>query len=94
MREYEVVVIFQSDLDENTINGLVERITGWINDSGGSVTQTDHWGKRRLAYTIRKQTEGYYILIHARMLPTFTAELERNLRFTEPVLRYLVTVVR
>jgi small subunit ribosomal protein S6 len=91
MRNYEVVVIFRSDLDETTITGLVEKIAGWISSSGGSVSKTDVWGKRRMAYAIRKQIEGYYVLLHANMAASFTTELERNLRLTEAVLRFMVT---
>jgi small subunit ribosomal protein S6 len=53
----------------------------------------DVWGRRRLAYIIRKQREGQYVYLQTQMPPTFTSELERNLRFLEPVLRFIVTVV-
>ena len=51
----------------------------------------DVWGRRKLAYTIRKQREGQYVLMDTVMSPAFSAELERNIRYLEPVLRYLVT---
>jgi small subunit ribosomal protein S6 len=93
MRDYEVVFIVHPDLDENAMKGVVEKVQTWITDSGGSIVKTENWGKRRLAYIIRKQREGQYVFIQAQMAPTFTNELERNLRFLEPVMRFLITVV-
>jgi small subunit ribosomal protein S6 len=88
MREYELIVIVQPDLDENAFNELINRIAGWITESGGEVSKTEVWGKRRLAYPIRKQTEGQYVLLQTKMDGKFVTELERNLRFTEPVMRF------
>jgi small subunit ribosomal protein S6 len=93
MRDYEVVFIVHPDLDENAMKGVIEKVQTWITDSGGSIVKIDNWGKRRLAYVIRKQREGQYVFIQAQMAPTFTNELERNLRFLEPVMRFLITVV-
>ena len=91
MRNYEVVLIVNPDLDETALNGVVDRVKSWITDSGGSVEKVDLWGKRRMAYIIRKQREGQYALVEAEMAPSFTGELERNLRFLEPVMRFLIT---
>ncbi|MGD0003031.1 MAG: 30S ribosomal protein S6 [Anaerolineaceae bacterium] len=93
MRDYEVVFIVHPDLDENALKGVVEKVQGWITGSGGTLIQTDVWGKRHMAYTIQKQREGQYVYVHAQMAPSSTSELERNLRFLEPVMRFLVTVV-
>lgn len=90
MRNYEVVLIVHPDLDENAMTGVVDRVQGWIKDSGGSVEKLDQWGKRRLAYSIRKQREGQYVFIESQFAPSFTAELERNLRFLEPVMRFSI----
>ncbi len=93
MRSYEVVFIVNPDLDETALNGLIERVKGWITTVGGTIAKVDLWGKRKMAYTIRKQREGQYVLVQADFEPSFTAELERNLRFLEPVLRFLITAV-
>ena len=93
MRDYELVFIVHPDLDENAFRELVEKVRGWITDAGGEVTKVDFWGKRKLAYTIRKQKEGQYVLFKTQMAPEFSAQLERNLRFQEPVLRFLITSV-
>ncbi len=93
MRSYEVVFIVNPDLDETALNGLIERVKGWITTVGGTIAKVDLWGKRKMAYTIHKQREGQYVLVQADFEPSFTAELERNLRFLEPVLRFLITAV-
>jgi small subunit ribosomal protein S6 len=90
MRNYEVVLIVQPDLDETAMKGVVDRVQGWIQDSGGSIEKVDQWGKRRLAYSIRKLREGQYVYIEAQFAPTFSSELERNLRFLEPVIRHSI----
>ena len=92
MRTYEVVLIVNPDLDEDALNGVVDRVKNWMTESGGTVTKVDLWGKRRMAYIIRKQREANYVLIVAELDPSSTAELERNLRFLEPVMRYMITV--
>jgi small subunit ribosomal protein S6 len=90
MRNYEVIFIVHPDLDENALKGVVDRVEGWIKDAGGSVDKIDNWGRRRLAYAIRKQREGQYVYIEAQFAPTFSAELERNLRFLESVMRFSI----
>ena len=79
MRNYEVVFIVHPDLDETALTALVEKVKAWISDSGGSVEKADVWGKRRMAYRIRKQRDGQYDYMVASFAPTFNAELERNL---------------
>ncbi len=91
MRTYEVVLIVHPDLDETALNGLLDKVKGWITDSGGSIEKVDMWGKRRMTYIIRKQREGQYVLVTAKMAPSFTNELERNLRFIETILRFMIT---
>lgn len=90
MREYELVFIVHPDLDDNAFKDVVEKVQGWITEAGGTVSKVDLWGKRKLAYTIRKQKDGQYVLLKTQMDPAFSATLERNLRFLEPVLRFLL----
>ena len=91
MNDYELVFVVHPELDENAFKELLEKIKGWIVETGGQVTKVDLWGKRRLAYIIRKQREGVYVVMQASMAPASCATLERNLRFQEPVLRFLLT---
>lgn len=93
MRNYELVCIVQPDLDETAFNGVLDRVKGWVTESGGNVDKVDVWGRRRLAYTIRKQREGQYVLLNLSLNPATTAELERNIRFQETVIRHMLTLV-
>jgi small subunit ribosomal protein S6 len=93
MRKYELMCIFQPDLDENAFNGALDKVKGWVSDSGGSVDKAEVWGRRKLASYIKKQREGHYVLLNLSMSPTATAELERNLRFQEVLLRHMLSVV-
>ncbi len=90
MREYELVFIANSDLDETALNDVVNRVKSWITDANGEVSKVDLWGKRKLAYPIRKQSDGYYVLMNINMAPIFGVTLEHNIRFLEPVLRFLL----
>jgi len=93
MRKYELVCILQPDLDEGVFKGALERIQSWVTETGGSVDKTEIWGRRKLAYIIHKQTEGQYVLLNITLDPKSTGELERNIRFLEPVIRHMLTVV-
>jgi len=90
MRSYELVVIIHPDLDDEAINETLDRIKDWIVKSGGSIDNIDSWGKRHLAYEIQKQDEGIYYLLNISAPSNSIAELERNLRILEPVMRHLI----
>ncbi|HQU37218.1 MAG: 30S ribosomal protein S6 [Anaerolineales bacterium] len=92
MRNYELVCIIQPDLDETAFKGAVEKIQGWVTEAGGTVDKVDIWGRRRLAYNIHKQREGQYVLLNLTINPKSTSDLERNIRFLEPVMRHMLTV--
>ena len=93
MRKYEIVIIANPDINEETLNGIIEKVSGWITEGKGEVVSVDNWGKKRLAYRIKKQRDGQYLLITANMEPSAIAELDRNLRFVENIMRSLVTLV-
>jgi small subunit ribosomal protein S6 len=93
MREYELVFIVHPELDDTALKDVVEKVSGWITEAGGIVSKVDLWGKRRMAYAIRKQKEGQYVLFRTQMEPTFGITLERNLRFLEPIMRFLLVSV-
>ena len=90
MREYELTIIVHPDLDQDAFNEIIERTKSWIVDGGGEIANVDLWGKRQLAYPIRKQTEGQYVLMHINISPDLGSEIEHNLRLIEPVMRYLL----
>lgn len=93
MHIYELICIIQPDLDETAFNGVLDRVKGWVTESGGSVDKVDIWGRRRLAYVIRKQHEGQYVLLNISLNPSATAGLERNIRYQETVIRHMLTLV-
>lgn len=90
MRDYELVFIVHPDLDDAALNEVVERVKAWITDASGKIEKIEQWGKRKLAYPIRKQKEGQYVLVRLSMDPASCSVLERNLRFLEPVMRFLL----
>jgi small subunit ribosomal protein S6 len=92
MRNYELAYIADPDLDENSLTALEEKVKGWIESAGGSVVKVDRWGKRRLAYTIKKRKDGQYVFVQAAMPNEAGAVVERNLRLTEQVLRFMITL--
>ena len=93
MRKYEIIFIAQPDLDEENLNTVIEKIKGWITDDKGEVVSVDNWGKKRMAYRIRKQRDGQYILITANMEPASVKNLSQNMRFVESIMRSMITVV-
>jgi len=92
MRNYEVAFIAHPDVNEQALTALTEKVQGWITGEGGTIIKTSHWGKRRLAYPIRKQRDGHYVFIYTSMPTTVSAELERQFRISEEVLRFMVTL--
>ena len=89
MNNYELVYIIQPNLDDESVKALDERIGQAISGEDGTITSTVHWGKRRLAYPIKTHFEGYYILHHLAMPPTAVQNVERQLRLSEDVIRFL-----
>jgi small subunit ribosomal protein S6 len=93
MRNYELVCIFQPELDETAFKGAVERVSSWVTEAGGSVEKVEIWGRRRLAYHIRKQSEGQYVLLNISLDPKAASGLERNIRYLEAVIRHMLSAV-
>ncbi|HOA20963.1 MAG TPA: 30S ribosomal protein S6 [Anaerolineaceae bacterium] len=90
MHTYELVYILQADLDEATLNGLVETVENLIKSTNGEILKVDRWGKRRLAYPIRKLTEGYYVFVTFKLDPVEVANIRRTLGYNEQILRSIV----
>jgi small subunit ribosomal protein S6 len=90
MRNYEVGLIIHPETNPEALNALLEKIKGWVMEGGGSVTKVDLWGKRHMAYAIRKQRDGLYAFLYANMPAAATTGLERNLRLAETVMRFEV----
>jgi small subunit ribosomal protein S6 len=87
LREYEVMVILDPDLEERTVAPSLDTYLNVVRKDGGSVGSVDVWGKRRLAYEIDKNTEGIYAVIDLTAEPATVKELDRQLSLNESVLR-------
>ncbi len=93
MRKYEIVYIIRPDFEEEKYREIVEKYNTLIQNNGGEVLKVEPWGKRRLAYEINKIREGYYVLLHISCDTEFPAELERNFKISDEIMRYLITKV-
>jgi small subunit ribosomal protein S6 len=93
VNKYEVLYIINAGLEDEARTALIEKFNAIITQSGGSIDDIEEWGRRKLAYEIDYQTEGYYVLEHFTADAELPRELERNFRIADDVLRYLVTRV-
>lgn len=90
MRPYEVMIILDPTLDDETVRTEVDRATELIKARGGNPGRVERWGKRRLAYEIRKHREGNYVLVSAQAEPETMSALDRQLTLADGVLRHKV----
>jgi small subunit ribosomal protein S6 len=90
VRPYEVMIIFDADLEEETIRAAVDRFFQLIQSRGAEPGTVDYWGKRRFAYELKHRTEGYYVVLQARAEPPAMQELHRVLSLADEVLRHKV----
>ena len=90
MRDYEILYIVRADLDDEKVQDAVKRVNRLIERAGGTPENTNVWGKRKLAYEVKHQKEGSYVLQDFQLDPDRVPELESSLKITEEVLRHLV----
>ena len=90
MRDYELVMVVSPEVGDEGFPGTVERVSKFIQEHGGAVKNVDQWGRRRLAYPIRRFTEAFYAVTHFSLEPNEVRSLESNLDLAEDVLRHLV----
>ncbi len=91
MRQYELILIIQPDLDEEATTGVIDRVKTMITENSGQILKMDLWGSRQLAYEIQDFRDGYYVYMEVEFIPEFGTELKQNLRYVEPVIRYMLT---
>lgn len=89
MRQYEVMYVLNPALEEERLKSLVERFQGIVTENGGEVTGLQEMGKRRLAYEIKKFRDGFYVLMNFKSNSEVVSEMERIMRITDDVIRYL-----
>lgn len=87
MHQYELMVILDPDIDERTVAPSLDKFLNVIRTDGGTIENVDIWGKRRLAYEINKKPEGIYAVVNFTSSPAATAELDRQLKLSEAVMR-------
>ena len=87
MREYELMVILDPELEERTVAPSLDRFLNVVRQGGGTVENVDIWGRRRLAYDIKKKSEGIYAVVDFTATPATAKELDRQLGLNEVVLR-------
>lgn len=93
MRRYEQVYILRPSLSEEQINTIIENTNQLIQDDGGAIIFLNKWGMRKLAYLIKKETQGYYVLCDFAASPEIVAEIERKFRIDDAVLKYLTVKI-
>jgi len=87
VRDYETVLILDPDLESAAVDRILDSVHALIVNSGGVITRSQRWGKRKFAYPIGKKTEGLYILLNFQAKPEFISEFNRTLRLNETILR-------
>jgi len=88
MRQYETIFILDPDLEEEQAQSTVEKIKGIVTQNNGEIVKVEDWGKRKLAYNVKKKARGHYILMHFTGSPTLLSELERNFRVMDAVMKF------
>ncbi len=90
MNSYETLYVIKPNLEDEARAALIQKFSAIITDNGGEVESVDEWGKRKLAYEIDYIGEGYYVLVNFKSNAELPAELERNFRINDNVMRYMV----
>ncbi len=90
MRDYELVMVLSPEVDQERVDGVVDRVTQYIADRGGSVEEKESWGLRRLAYPIQRFREGNYVRARFSFEPDSTKGLEASLKTSAEIIRFLL----
>ncbi|NMB39286.1 MAG: 30S ribosomal protein S6 [Firmicutes bacterium] len=90
MRTYELMMMINPEMETENIDTIVERISGIVTDRNGEIVDVDQWGKRKLAYEVDGNTEGFYVVIVFKADNEAITEIDRVLKITEEVLRFLL----
>ncbi len=89
MRKYEIVFIVRS-LEEEATNAVIEKFSKLIAANGGTIDKEDRWGKRRLAYDIKKEAEGFYVIFYVTCEPACVDECDRVMKITDEILKHMI----
>jgi small subunit ribosomal protein S6 len=89
MNEYELMVIVRPEADSDAVEAINAQVATWISSRGGEIVNSNVWGRRKLAYAIDKQTEGTYVVHELKLEGKALAEVERNVKLHDQILRYV-----
>lgn len=89
MKKYEAMYIITPTVDEEQMKAIVEKFNELISEHG-EIEKVEEWGRKKLAYEVQDQKEGYYVLVYFTANPEFPTELERNFKINENILKYLI----
>ncbi len=92
MRNYELMILLEPNLQEEDSTALLDKIQQTIKTNQGNIIKLNQWGKRKLAYDIKKFQEAIYTLIDFELEPAHLADLEKSIKFNEKILRYLIVL--
>lgn len=93
MRAYELVTLISPEVDGEGLSNIIDKVGKFIGDKGGIVDETSQWGKRKLAYPVKKFMEGNYVFTRFKLEPKLVKELDTSLEGSEEILRHLVVRV-
>ena len=93
MRDYELAFIVSPNIETEGVTEVVDKVSGYVGAVNGEVASVDVWGRRALAYAINNHREGTYALLNVKIPPASIVELERNLKLSEDVIRYMLVKV-
>jgi len=91
--EYELVFIVNPEVVEEALENTINGVSQFVTSKGGTVSQVEQWGKRKLAYPLKRFLEGNYVLARFKMRPQWSKELESNLQISENILRHLLVKI-
>ena len=89
-RDYELVVILSPEIGDDAVPESIQKVEQGITSRGGEIVDVNHWGRRRLAYPIKRHFEGNYVVSQIKLDPTQINDLEASLRISEEVIRHLI----
>ena len=90
LRDYELVFIISPEVGDEALEATVDSVSQFVTGKGGIISSVERWGKRKLAYPLKRFLEGTYVLTRFKMKPIWSKELEANLQISEDILRHLL----
>ncbi|HEY51676.1 MAG TPA: 30S ribosomal protein S6 [Dehalococcoidia bacterium] len=93
LRDYELVLVINPEVAEGTLEAAVNNVNQFITGKGGVISDKEQWGKRKLAFPIKRHLEGNYVLTRCKMKPAWARELDATLNISEDILRHLLIKV-